>query len=669
MSEQRVESTEQDRLERLRGLLSGSRAEEGVGRALGQGAFGNVLVGAMLHGADRVRQGHEPTDLEKLVLDAVGTVLSGEELKAWGGVYRETIDAGSRLAVVPQTFAGRSVDQGYSIEDLQGDLPQIIADAMAAPNVQIIDPRSPDRHEDAPAFLAAMRESKFAVTAFGVPGEAFGFDDAPQDDTSQTSSDSAEGGDGGVAQSYAVTLEAESFYVERAVGDQGGGRDEIFWTASAGTASGGRTFTSEEFGAVEKGQTRHFSTGNRVLFQGSTTGDYLGTYITVWEKDQDNDAWWAALTKALNDAMAQLNKTLQFDDFFTQVLPVWVSIANAAAGLLLLVIDAFRNHSDISCQRAIGMGRYELAMLSRSGATTWRFNGDGSHDLRVKYTGATVPFAEGTLEYAVRGATGWGTPQPLPFKTITTPALSAYTDRLYACYLRPHDQAVMWTSMDANGDWTVPQQVGGDQSWLAPALTWAHGKLIYAVTGKDSVVYTRTFTPSQGWSAPVARPGKAKQAPALATYAERAWLTIVGFHDTLHHSLFNGSTWSDWGWDQLHWVVPSQVAMAPQSDRIWRVATAADQQIHTSINGGVNGDGNWVRQGTLGTSRSTHAPALANNAGTLHIFVRGQDGALWASHYDAGFKGFHQVPGARPVEAPAAASFNSKLHVMYRRQG
>ncbi|WP_280914383.1 hypothetical protein [Streptomyces sp. SPB4] len=225
-----MESTEADRLERLRGLFSGSRAKEGVGRALGQGAFGNVLVGALLHGADRVRQGHEPTDLEKLVMDAVGTVLSEEELKAWGGVYRDAAEAGGTLAVVPQTFASRSADQGYSIEDLRGDLPQIIVDTMAAPNVQIVDPRAADRHEDTPEFLAAMRESKLAVTAFGVPGETFAIDDSPQDGAAQTPGD--EGVDGGVVQSYGVKLEAESFYVERTVGDQWGTDDEIFRTAS-----------------------------------------------------------------------------------------------------------------------------------------------------------------------------------------------------------------------------------------------------------------------------------------------------------------------------------------------------------------------------------------------------------------------------------------------------
>ncbi|MFE2149235.1 hypothetical protein ACFXAO_04280 [Streptomyces lavendulae] len=178
-----------------------------------------------------MRQGDEPTDLEKLVMDAVGPVLSEEELQAWGGVYRDAAEAGGPLAVVPQTFASRSADQGYSIEDLRGDLPQIIADTMAAPNVQIVDPRAADRHEDTPEFLAAMRESKLAVTAFGVPGETFAIDDSPQDGAAQTPGD--EGVDGGVVQSYGVKLEAESFYVERTVGDQWGTDDEIFRTASA----------------------------------------------------------------------------------------------------------------------------------------------------------------------------------------------------------------------------------------------------------------------------------------------------------------------------------------------------------------------------------------------------------------------------------------------------
>ncbi|MFD5699744.1 hypothetical protein [Streptomyces lasiicapitis] len=171
-----------------------------------------------------------------------------------------------------------------------------------------------------------------------------------------------------------------------------------------------------------------------------------------------------------------------------------------------------------------------------------------------------------------------------------------------------------------------------------------------------------------GWGAAQQLPGNARYSPTLATFAERAWLTHVGAHHTLHHSVYNGNTWSGWGGDHLHWEVNIPVAMAPQSDRMWRVATIGEQ-IHTSINGGVSGQGNWISQGVVGGWRSTHAPALANNADTLHILMRGLDGTLWAGHYNGSFKDAHQVPGAKIQDAPAAASFNNKLHVMYRRQG
>ncbi|MFD9451789.1 hypothetical protein ACFWBC_01605 [Streptomyces sp. NPDC059985] len=168
-----------------------------------------------------------------------------------------------------------------------------------------------------------------------------------------------------------MTLDAESFYVHRAVGDQGLGSDEIFWTAAVGTGTdhGGHTFRSETFGSVDTGDERFFSPANRVIFQGTTTGDYLGANVICWEQDDVNDEWWRALQKALNDAMTKLNFLLGFDDFGMGVLPTWSGIALAAVGFIASVIEAFRNKSDTSCQRVIGMGRYELAMLSQAGRT------------------------------------------------------------------------------------------------------------------------------------------------------------------------------------------------------------------------------------------------------------------------------------------------------------
>ncbi|MFE5534804.1 hypothetical protein ACFQ7O_03515 [Streptomyces sp. NPDC056485] len=660
MTEQKVEQTEQDRLERVRSLLSGTTTPDGA-EPQAQSAYGNVLMGVFLHGADRLRQGYEPTDLEQLMLDAVGSVLSGEETKSWGRVYREVADSGAVMAVVSQAFAQRPVGEGYSVADLRNDLPDIVAEAMAAGNTQIVDPRGPDRGTDDPAFLEAMRAAKFAVSAFAITGETAGFGSAAAEGAGQA--EGAEGPEAGAATTYRAKLEVESFYVRRAVGDRWGGSDEIVWTAAVGTGVGaGGTFRSEEFGDVDKGESRSFAPGNRVLFDGSTSGDYLGASIVCWEIDDTNDEWWAALHEALNKAMNAINFLMDFDNYLG-FFPTWVGMATAAGSFLAAFAILFQNKSDISCQRAIGLGRHELAILSRQGRTTWRFDGDGDHDLRVKWTGPTIPFAEGYLEHSIRSGSTWRTGIPLTYKTITTPALAVHEGRLYICFLRPSDQAVMWASTDTAGNWTQPAQIHGDQSYYAPTLTSAGGKLHYAVTGKDSKVYTRTYTPAAGWSGHHTMSGRSKFSPALATYENQAWLVAYGIDENLWHARHNG-TWGGWVEDNLDWKLNTHVGLAPRDKRLWRIATGMDQKIYTSINGG----GVWVGEGIPSNNwRASHAPALAGNGPSMTLIIRGTDASLWSADYNGSWAGAQKIAGITSVESPAAVYFGGNLHVIYRR--
>ncbi|MFE2270344.1 hypothetical protein ACFXB4_14015 [Streptomyces lavendulae] len=652
-----VDPRENDRLERLRALLSGTYEQEHAGLALGRGTYGNTLMGAMLHGADRMRQGHEPTGLEKLLLDAVGSVLSEKEIKAWGGVYREVADAG-QPTVLPRMFARRSAEEGYSIEDLKGDLPDLVADAMSMANTQIVDPRTPDREVNDPAFLAAMREAKFGITAFAAVDDRMIPDAAGLEGTEQAPQDGGQDQDGRSGPFYVRVL-ADSFYVHRAVGDAGISRDEIFWTAAGGGGSGTHRFRSEEFGAVTKGDTRTFSAGNNILFQGWTSGDYLGVNIVCWEKDDEIGAWTEALNKALNDAMNTLNRTLAFDDFVTGVLPLWLAIGVQVANMFISVMIHFLNMSDISCQRTIGMGRYELAMLSQGGTATWKFDGDGHHDLRVKWSGPKIPFAEGFLRCSIRTGTAWQPPAKLPFGTITAPALAVHGGRLHAMFLRPSDQVVMWTSMDSSGAWSPAEPLGGDQSWYAPALTSAGGVLHYAVTGKNGSLWTRTYTPATGWTPAKVGGGGWKYAPALATYKDQPWLVIHGLDEHLYHAK-NGA-WTSWQKDNLGWRLSTHAALATRGDRIWRVVTGMDNRLYTSFNGG----GTWADQGVVPGWRPSHAPALAANGSTLTILMRGTDGALWASDYDGSWQTAHTVTAAAPTGAPAAAYYNNKLYSIY----
>ncbi|MGW0897639.1 hypothetical protein ACWD0G_11690 [Streptomyces goshikiensis] len=663
MTEQKVEQTEQDRLELVRGLLSGTDTPDGA-EPQAQSSYGSVLLGVFLHGADRLRQGHEPTDLEQLMLDAVGSVLSEEETQAWGRVYREVADSGATMAVVPQAFAHRPVSEGYSMADLRSDLPDIVAEAMAAGNTQILDPRRPDRETDDPAFLAAMRASKFAVSAFSITGETAGFGSAAAEGAGQAQGEAGEDPQAGAAPTYRAKLEAESFYVRRAVGDRWGTSDEIFWTASVATGIGaGSTFRSETFSNVDKHDERSFSSNRKVLFDGTTSGDYLGAQVICWEQDDVNDEWWAALQKALSDAMAKINFLMDFDNYHG-FFPTWVGLATAAATFIAQFLSFFQNKSDISCQRAIGMGRYELAILSRVGRTGWRFDGDGDHDLRVKWSGDTIPFAEGFLEHSIRNGTSWRTGIPLAYKTITTPALAVHGDRLYICFLRPSDQAVMWASTDVNGNWTQPQQIHGDQSFYAPTLTSAGGKLHYAVTGKDARVYTRTYTPATGWSGHHTMSGMSKFSPALATYENQAWLVAYGLDENLYHARHAGTAWSGWQKDNLGWELNTHVALAPRDRRLWRIATGKDQRIYTSINGG----GVWVSEGVPSNNwRASHAPALAGNGPAMTLVIRGTDASLWSAEFNGTWAGAQKIAGITSMETPAAVYFGGNLHVIYRR--
>ncbi|MFI1067731.1 hypothetical protein ACH4TC_38355 [Streptomyces spororaveus] len=666
----RVESTEQDRLERLGSMLAGQRAQGRAGRLLGRATCGNVLLGAMLHGADRERQGQTPTDLEQLLLDALKTAVSEEEAQQWGRVYRETVAAqGGGPQLVPQTISSRPVEQGYGFEDLRKDFPELVAEALAAPNVQIVDPHAltPGEPED-PAFIEAMGQAGFAVTAYGRS------EPAPTEQGTAAKGGGGQDREGGggpagtvAALPFRVRLELDNFYVARAVGDQGGGRDEIYWTAAVGTGGEARNvYYSQEFGAVQKGQTRHFTGADRQLFD-ATVGDYLGLSIQVWEADQSGDKWWNGLVKALNDAAAAIDRVLLYEGFIG-VLPTWATTAFEIGKIFLSIIEVFRNHDDLSCQRQILLDRHHLAALTHWQNPQWHFNGDGHHVLTFNSTGGPVPFPAGTLEYALRTGDTWGTPLALPWQSMTPPALASYNNKLYALFVRPTDKAVMWTRLDSNNQWSPPQRVGYDITNSAPAVTVAHGKLCYAVAGLSGGLFWRTFTEAAGWSAVSPFPHYVSlYGPTLGTFANRVWVTNVNHEGTIYLTTYNGTEWSIPYEDNLPWQVTDPIAFAPYNGHIWRIARGLNGKIYTSSSAG---DINWTDRGIPNTTWTTgNAPALAAHDNKMWIFMRGLDSTLYAASYNGTWSATHQVTGgaAKPMDAPAAASHNNKLYVMYRR--
>ncbi|MEU3991738.1 hypothetical protein AB0F24_25835 [Streptomyces platensis] len=677
MSEQ-VASTEQDRLQRLRGLLSGQRAQDRAGRALamGQGVHGNTLLGVLLHGADRLRQGQTPTDLEQILLDAARAQLSDPETRAWGGVYREAVTAqGGKVPVLPEKITRLRVTQGYSMADLRRDLPSLQAEALAAPNVQIVSPAAvaEGRPED-PAFIAAMAQTGFAVTAFGdvtEPLAAGAAEAAGAGQGEEAPADSGESPDGSSASTtFRVKLEMENFYVHRAVGDQGGGRDEIYWTAATGVGDRelGRTFTSEEFGAVKKGDTRSFNAARKVFFDGPSRG-FVGTTICCWEADQSNAQWFSELQKALNKAIDSIDYYLMFADILTGFsMPTWATIAWEIGKSFATFMHLFRNYDDLSCVRTIGLDRQDLAVLAHRGQTVWNFNGDGHHELRVKYTGDQVPFPVRTLEYAMRTGNSWSAPVALPWKSITPPALASYNGKLYVAFVRD-DYAVMWSRLE-NGMWRKPERIGQDQSNFAPALCAFRGELFYAVTGRNEGLYWRTYTERDDWSSITQWNGyRSGYAPSMATIPSRLWLTHVDPEGRLYHNTHDGNGWSGSHQSNLDWRVKGAAAMgAHGTGQVWRLGCGTDDKVHFMISGSPTGWRDDVGKADWSTRRGL---ALTVHEGELWAFRQGTDGILRAGTctVSSSWRNAAQV-GAKPItsmDEPAAASHAGKLYVMYRR--
>ncbi|MGY4394729.1 hypothetical protein [Streptomyces virginiae] len=656
-------TTAGERLERLQGLLTGARSDSRVGRNLARVPKANVLFGAVLHAADRLRQGEELTDLEEVLLGGLRGALGDEEVKEWGRVYRESVTARGSLTGVPAVITGRSVSQGYGFEDLEEDLPAVTAEWTAQSNWSAVDHKAlaAGADFDSAEFVESMREWGWAVT---LPAHlvASGDDGAVQEGREEID-----------AAAYRFRLSFENFHVHRTVGDGWPGvGDEIRWVSAGQSDLGAPAvpFLSQEFGSgsADAGRTPAFHVGRHIVFDaGAENGLVLNVTCWEWDTGDGND-------DSIGERLILLNR----DPLFSLI---WGAVAELAPSLIGLLMDltslgitvvSLIARNDVSASRSLYLDRHALAALSQSGSAQWHFNGDGHHELKVKFAGNPIPYPTGTLEYAVRTGSTWGAPAPLPWQSITPPALASYNGKLYALFVRT-DTAVMWTRMEADGTWRTPERVGGDGSHFAPAVTAFNGKLWYAVTGGGGAVYWRTFTETGGWSAITRFPNYgAASGPTLATHNNMLWLVHQGTNNRLwltRHA--GGSAWAGPFLDNLGWNTTNSIALTSYSGYMWRMHTADhDNALYPARCFEKPTGPEWDGRDPINGWRTDQGPALATHAGNMWIFHRGLAGALYASVHGGTNWGTPQIVGAgaiKPMDEAAAVSHDNKLYVMYRK--
>ncbi|MFI9155695.1 hemopexin repeat-containing protein [Streptomyces sp. NPDC053367] len=377
--------TREERLGRVSGWLSGT---SGNGRRVRQIRDREVRLGTglWLHTAARADLGLELTGWEKRLLAPLAQVLGEEELHAVGRLYREHREAGT-LAVVPRAVAARSFDEPFSPEEIARQVGRLGELAMSEPNVAWVNRNRVLAGEgvDSEEFMEAAAAAGYGLTAFNGAGFT-----------------SAEAGQAGGAETAALTpfrarLEWDGFYCHEAVGDQGGSRDEIYWTAGCNTVDYQHTTRTLETGSVTAG--RHYSidggSDGQAFFDASFAGSLGAMLITCWEADQSSAAWYTALGKALSDAV----DTLKPADYITSFVP-----SPDLMGHMMLALDLvssfweeMRNKDDHVLTRGFAFSRDDLKALYYSPERRMKltFNasseGMGHFSLWVKYTGAAPP--------------------------------------------------------------------------------------------------------------------------------------------------------------------------------------------------------------------------------------------------------------------------------------
>ncbi|MEU6313803.1 hypothetical protein [Streptomyces sp. NPDC047014] len=384
----RSEQARARRLERWQALLSGTG--EGLRtQAVRRGGPVNLMTGVWLHAAARYEQGLELTELEQALLEPLKRVLGEEEVRGIGSLYLGQRRRGA-VALVPQTVARRDLEQGFTREQYWTAVRELVPLIGAMPNMAVMDAAVLASGEagDSPQFTAALGEYGFGVTGY--------LSETGSEETNAARSHT----------SFRARLEWSSFYCHKAVGDQWGGRDEIYWTAACNAADYQHTTRTGETGSVTEGESYpvagdHVS-GDKAFFDTTLAG--CGTsVITIWEADQSNAEWYAALGEALQ----QVVDSLKYHDMFLSLMPNMELLGHmyTAVSMLATIWESLRNKDDLVLTRGIAFGPSALGAIyeSQNHTASWRFDasseGMGDFSLTVRYTGdePVVPVGSSSL--------------------------------------------------------------------------------------------------------------------------------------------------------------------------------------------------------------------------------------------------------------------------------
>ncbi|MFF4418331.1 hemopexin repeat-containing protein [Streptosporangium sp. NPDC001559] len=380
-------------LERWQAVLSGQglqQAQEAKAQRLYKRGPVNLMTGVLLHAAARADQGLELTELERSVLAPLERVLGTDYLHGLGRIYHQQLSGGRSAQAVPQAVSSRPLQEGFDEQSYKAAFAEVLPLVAQMPNLAVVDRKhlTDGQILDSAEFTATMAEYGFGVT---------GFVSATDDDTAAVA-----------AEPFQARLELEKFYCHKAVGDQGLGKDEIYWTVAAKAAGHERTLRTNETGSVT--EKKEFAiTGDTVFFNTRLNG-CGAAIVTLWEADDSTAEWY----EKLGEALRQVVEELRWNDLFLSLIPSMELFGYVYFGLdvITTIWEHLLNEDDLVLSRGFTFGPADLAALYHNISdrrVRWEFNRDsqgmGHFTLYVRYTGdnpGNPPSGDGSYI-----ATGW----------------------------------------------------------------------------------------------------------------------------------------------------------------------------------------------------------------------------------------------------------------------
>ncbi|MCX5376214.1 hypothetical protein [Streptomyces sp. NBC_00091] len=650
-----------DRLERLRAQLAGTaRSDSRMERRLRLSPQTGFLYGMTLRAAARLEQDQKLTDLEENLIGLLRLSGSSDsEIAEFGHLYRDNLTARGTGEIFPAAVTGRPLTEGYSYEDLAAELPALAPELTSQPTFRTVraDALGPDEGIDTEEAAAARFEyggGSIVVLADGDIGP-WATNPTPLD----------------------VRVEYNKFYAVR-VGDQGGGRSEIYWASGAGSDTAAYPdFKSREYGATSSGDTKYFDSGSYV-FRG-TIKNTLMCNIQCWEADDSDGGFYNRLREALRDISRwcydKSEKLIDQNEDYN-ASSAFLSLVALISDLINLILGWLINEDDLFGEVDIAYSSRGLYEMSRRSVDHNRVNfsgrnGSNSVDLYMKVVMPQGPvFPPEPLKLRTLNNGSWSSATELPNSlSRTAPAVEAFQDKLHVTFIRGGGTQLLWTSSENASSWTTPTQIRGFGGYLRPALCPVDANTLLGVhVGGAGELWWSTYDGST-WSAHQRVKNYVATAGAALTWHDgRIYLVHRGQDQAMHVNSYANGQWSD------STVLSSFAGMFKPTTPSAPTAVSYKGVLHVVYRASDNSlgwfrlqNGSWTPSSVASHWRTTAGPAIEVSDNRMYCLHVGTGGRLYSASYDGtAWSGATQIGGPVATDDPVLQTYQGKLRLMYR---